>query len=91
MKKSLNDNNVIDVHLHIEKGFNVMKDFLPIDYLEKVKEKLKGSEISVTDDIIRNIRRRRQKPEKNLKVFNALVEVAVENRTDIQKLEKLLT
>lgn len=84
-----NDNNIEDVHLHIEKGYKIINDFLPSNYVEKVFAKLK-SENYLTVDIIRNIRRKKQTPKRHLKVFNALIEVALENKSQTENLQKLI-
>jgi len=77
-----------DMQTHIENGFKIMKDYLPVTYLEKVKAKLPAGFAS--DDTIRNVRRNIQKPENQIEIFLALVEVAKENKAAIEKLAEIV-
>lgn len=77
-----------DVHLHIEKGFQIINNYLPSTYLDKVKAKLPKDYAST--NTIRNVRRRIQKPEAQIEIFTALVEVAKENKKTIDCLAQLV-
>lgn len=83
-------NNLTDMQMHIDKAFNIINKHLPVTYVEKVFEKLPKN-TTVTKTIIQNIRQRKQKASSNLEVFNAIVEVAVENKREQQRLRKLIT
>lgn len=90
MKSLPNENKKNDVQMHINKGFEIIDEFLPVYYMEKVKQKLAPEDrIRVTDNQIRNVRRRLQSAKANIIVFNALVEVAMDNKKDVEKLSKL--
>lgn len=88
MEKISNESKKESVQSHIEKGYALMKEFLPPVYLPKVKEKLAGKGIS--DSTIKNVRRNQQSPLANMEVFIALVEVAQENKAHLESLEKLV-
>lgn len=83
-------NNLIDMQIHIDKAFMLINKHLPVTYVEKVLEKLPKN-TKVTKTIIQNIRQKKSKASSNLEVFNAIVEVAVENKKEQQNLKKLLT
>lgn len=80
-----------NVHLHIENAFKIIDAHLPDYYVDKVMQKLpEGSK--VTKGQIRNIRNRVKKvEEKRIEIVNVLVEIALEYKKAIQKLEKLTT
>lgn len=77
-----------DVQSHIEKGFDLINQYLPNNYLQKVKEKLPKD--FATDNTIRNVRRKIQKPQAQIEIFTALVEVAKDNKETIEKLAKIV-
>lgn len=77
-----------DVHSHIQNGYEIINAYLPATYLEKVKAKLPNDFAS--DDTIRNVRRAIQKPEAQIEVFTALVEVAKENKVAIERLATIV-
>ena len=77
-----------DVHLHIQIGFELINTFLPATYLDKVKAKLPKDFAS--NDTIRNVRRGIQKPQAQIEIFTALVQVAKENKAAIDKLAKIV-
>jgi hypothetical protein len=88
MKHLPNEKQKIDVHSHIENGFKIIDDYLPAQYIAKVHKKLpKGF---TTDNVIRNVRRKIQKPQAQIEIFTALVEVAKENRAAINKLAEIV-
>jgi hypothetical protein len=74
-----------DMQLHIAKAYKIIDEFLPFIYVEDVLKKLpKGN--SITKGIIRNVKK---KTSVRLDVLNAMVEVALDNRRQINKLKKL--
>lgn len=65
------------VHSHIDIAFELINANLPVSYVSKVRECLKHPlKNSITDDVIRNVRHRRQIPENQPEVFSALIAVA---------------
>jgi len=89
MKNLPNETNKIDVQMHIDEGFKIIEEFLPVDYIDQVKKLLKDD--SISSDSISNVRRKRTSTKKNLKVFKAIVEVALENKKEAQGLKHLIT
>jgi hypothetical protein len=77
-----------DVQLHIQIGFELINTFLPATYLDKVKAKLPKDFAS--NDTIRNVRRGIQKPEAQIEIFTALVEVAKENKAAVERLAEIV-
>lgn len=69
-----------NVHLHIDKAFAVIDEFLPFPYVERVKKYAEGS-----SGTIRNVRSKR---EGNIKIIEALLKVALENKKQIEKNNK---
>jgi hypothetical protein len=80
--------NKIDVQMHIKKSYEFIDKYLPATYLARVREKLPKS-LNVSDGHIKNIKNQFSKPDNQLEVLNALVEVALENKQSIEKLEKI--
>jgi hypothetical protein len=77
-----------NVHIHIEKGFEIINEYLPTNYIEKVKQKLPKN--FATNETIRNVRRRIQNPERQIEIFKALIKVSKENKASIEKLIELV-
>ena len=78
MTKIIEKNKKTDVQIHIDKAYEIIKDNLPIGYVEKVQLKLPNDK-TLTVGIIRNVKNRVSKyPNSRLEVLNALVEVANE-------------
>ena len=76
-----------DVQSHIDKAYKIIDEYLPFNYVEDVLKKLpKGN--SITKSIIRNVKK---KNSSRLDVLNAMVEVALDNKTQMAKLKKLTT
>ena len=74
---------------HIEKAYLIINEHLPHSYVERVQEKLKDPKI--TAGIIRNVRARTTKSsERKVSVINALLEVALEEKAETDKLKNLL-
>ena len=75
-----------NVHLHIDKVFAVIDDYLPYPYVDKVKKHVKSS-----SGTIRNVRCKRKG---SIKIIEALLRVALENKKKIEsenkKLESLI-
>jgi hypothetical protein len=88
MKHLPNMNPKKDVHLHIQIGFELINTFLPATYLDKVKAKLPKNFAS--NNTIRNVRRGIQKPEAQIEIFTALVEVAKENKAAVERLAEIV-
>lgn len=75
-----------DMHSHIDKAYDLIKDSLPDNYVRLVMEKL-PNEPGLTSGIIRNLKSRITKyPSTRINVLNALVEVAKEYKVDCNKL-----
>jgi hypothetical protein len=73
------------VQTHIEKAYKTLDDWLPRNYVLEVHQKLpKGKNIS--RGTMHNVR---QKKSLRLDILNAMVEVALENKQQIEKLKKL--
>lgn len=80
-----------DVQLHMEKAFTIIDTFLPKTYVSKVLEKA-PPEMKLYSGLVRNVRNR--VPSINLKnhvsTVQLLVEVALENKRNIEKLRESL-
>lgn len=86
MTKITEKSNKQDVQMHIDKAYEIIKDSLPVGYVEKVLSKLK-SDKTLNAGTVRNIKNRISKyPFSRLDVLNALVEVANEYQASVQKL-----
>lgn len=83
MTNLINKNEKDDVQLHIDTAYEILDNYLPTIYMSKVLEKLPKDKYSKS--IIRNVRARL-----NLKldVLNAMVEVALENKNQLDILKK---
>lgn len=90
MKKYLNQTNKEDMQMHIEKALQIIDDHIPTNYVEKVMSKLPKS-FKVEKSTISNLRLKKVTPLKHMIVFNALVEVALENKKEKEKLIESLT
>jgi len=69
-----------NVHSHIDKAFAVIDEFLPFPYVDRVTKLVKSS-----PGTIRNVRSKR---EGNIKIIEALLKVALENKKQIEKNSK---
>ena len=76
-----------DVQLHIDKAFKIIEEHLPVSYVPEVLQKL-PVDTEITPSIIRNIRIKKAKgfKTKYLCVVNAMVEIALEYKTQKDKL-----
>ena len=75
------------VKLHIEKAFEIINEFLPSPYVDKVWALL--PEPKPKKSYIRNVRHRVTAAHDNrIDIINALLEVAKENKAEIEKLIK---
>jgi hypothetical protein len=82
--------NKKDVHTHIDKAYEIIKDNLPSNYVKLVREKINDDDLS--DSMIRNIKNRVvEYPKTRINVLNALVEVAYEYTQDVNQLKDLTT
>ena len=78
-----------DVHLHIDKAYEIIEKGMPSDYAVKVKSLIGNS--SIPESTIRNIKNRTsQWPTKRLNILNALVVVAKEFQKEVDALEDLV-
>jgi hypothetical protein len=77
-----------DMQTHIKKSYEIIDEYLPATYLSRVREKL-PKHLVVSDGHIKNIKSKFSKPDNQLDVLNALVEVALENKAAIERLEKI--
>jgi hypothetical protein len=79
-----------DVHSHIDKAYDKIKDRLPENYVPRVFEKL-NNDPSLTSGIIRNIKNRSNPyPKSRIKVLIALVEIADEYQLELIKLKEAI-
>jgi hypothetical protein len=85
MAKILKNTTSKNVHLHIEKAYKTIDDWLPRNYVDEVKAKLPKNKI-VSKGTMHNVR---QKKSTRLDVLNAMVEVALDHKKEIEKLKKL--
>lgn len=80
-----------DMQTHIDKGFEIIDTYLPVDYIKKVKEKLPVADRKkISDNKIRNVRRKLQSAKSHIQIFTALLEVAIENKKAIEKVSTLI-
>jgi hypothetical protein len=76
-----------DVQLHIAKAFVIINEHLPEHYVQEVRKKLP----EVSSGIIRNVKNKTNEiTENRLNVINALVEVALDNKKEKEKLQSLI-
>lgn len=73
---------------HIIKAYNFLDKHLPYNYTEQTQEVLRESKITVSNEVIRNVRTNRTT--KNLDVLNALLKVAQKAKKEKESLLKLL-
>lgn len=69
-----------NVHSHIDKAFAIIDDYLPFPYVDKVQKLVKGSA-----GTIRNVKSQKKG---NIKIIEALLKVALENKKQIEKNNK---
>jgi len=74
------------MHSHIDLAYELINEHLPVGYLsrvrDKVSKKLSEKELAnITDAKIRNVRRRKQKPEKQPEIFQALIDISNEQKS----------
>lgn len=76
-----------DVHLHIDKAYKIISKHLPEIYVKKVQQNLakKGIE-NITSSIIRNVK---NGTSVRNDVLIALVEVAINNKKELEILKKI--
>ncbi|OYX86768.1 MAG: hypothetical protein B7Y83_00070 [Flavobacteriales bacterium 32-34-25] len=74
-----------DVQTHIDKAHELIDKYLPTAYVDEVLKKLPEGH-NITKGMIRNVR---AKLNNRLEILNALVEVALENKSKIETLIKL--
>lgn len=90
MKSIPNNNDKKEVQSHIDTAYKIIEEYLPATYLEKVRAKL-PADYKVKDSLIRNVKLKKQKAAAHLKILNALVEIALENKDEGSKLKLLIT
>lgn len=74
------------MQIHILKAQEIINEFLPFNYVKLTLDKLNVKKITVTPGTIRNVK---QGKGKRLDIIEALVEVALDNKKQIKKIEKL--
>lgn len=75
------------VQLHND-AFAIIEEYLPRNYVEDVR-RIVGENVS--SGTIRNLKNKcNPVTNKGLKIFNALVELALENKKEFEKLESLI-
>lgn len=87
MTNILINNNQKDMQLHIMKAREIIAEFLPSEYVDKVLEKL-PVDSKVSKGTIRNVK---SKLSDRLDVLNAMVEVALEYKALQEKLITITT
>lgn len=77
-----------NMQTHIEKAFKIIDEFLPFPYVDRVLEIL--PEPKPAKGYIRNVRARVTPNHDNrIDIINALVEVSLENKKQMKKLQEL--
>jgi hypothetical protein len=81
-----------NMHSHIEDSFKIIDEFLPSNYTCYVSEKLKSydTRFSPSDRTIRNVKNKYDGFEKQILIIKALVEVALDNKKNIESLKELI-
>ncbi|GAB3708412.1 hypothetical protein [Flavobacterium koreense] len=78
-----------DVQMHIDKAYELIKDKLPRNYVEKVYAIIKNDK-TLTDGIIRNTKNRvHEYPYSRINVLNALVQISKEYASELKELQDL--
>jgi hypothetical protein len=91
MKKIQSKNKQKSMHSHIDLAYKIINAHLPVTYIHLVRELLpEKTSLIVTDSIIRNVRHRRQNPERQMEVFSALLAIAKSNKASGENLAKQL-
>jgi hypothetical protein len=76
-----------DVQTHIDKAYEIIDNYLPINYVKYVLEKLPEN-TKITSGMIRNVK---NKVSKRIDILNAMVEVALEYKKLDDHLKKITT
>jgi hypothetical protein len=76
-----------NVQMHIQKAYEIIDNYLPVNYVDAVLKKL-PKDTDVSKGIIRNAKK---KLSKRIDVINALVEVALDNKALQDELKRLTT
>lgn len=87
MTKVINKIQKDDMQMHILNAYDIIDKHLPSPYVEIVLAKLPVD--SVTKATIRSVRADKTRAAKKLSVLNALVEVALEHKREVEKLIQL--
>lgn len=85
MKNLPNKTSINDMQTHIDKAFEIIKEHLPTSYVKSVLDKL-PEDSGVNPEMIRNVRLKKQGVLKSMEIFNALVEVALDNKAQKERL-----
>lgn len=76
------------MQLHIKKAFEVITNFLPTNYADTAFAKCSSLKIETTKENIVQIKNKRgQKNLEYLKIVEVLVDIALENKKNLKKLE----
>lgn len=90
MTNLIKENVQNNMQIHIDKAYKLIDTYLPYEYVKLVKEKLPGTNVSSQQ--IRNVRNRiNTSVERRLDIITALVEVANDNRSAVNKLKKVIS
>lgn len=90
MKKNPNKSNDLDMQLHIDNALKIIDNHIPANYIDKVISKL-PKEYKNERNVIFNLRHKKVTPLNHMLVFNALVEVAIENKKEKENLVAKIT
>lgn len=88
MTKNKTQEQKKDMQLHIKRSYQIIEEYLPATYMSRVREKLPKN-VNVSNGYIKNIKNKFCKPDTQIEVLNALVEVALENKQAIERLERI--
>lgn len=90
MSKLIKKKKTSNVQTHIDQAYKLIDEFLPGDYVDLVIEKLPNDK-QITKRMIRLVRNQvNTKTNPKLEILNAIVEVALENKNQVEKLKKQL-
>lgn len=87
MSKIIKNNKLEDVHSHNEKAYQFIDEYLPTSYVDLVIEKMKSKTTKLpSKSIIRNVK---NKTNFRNDILLALVEVAKENKENVEQIKML--
>lgn len=87
MSKIIKNKKIDSVHSHNDQAYQFIDEFLPTPYVDLVIEKMKSRTLKLpSKSIIRNVR---NKTNFRNDILLALVEVAEENKKNVEKIKML--